>query len=548
MIDCDGRSFLSGSSPAAWWARTAIFVFGSALFVGLLLALVPDVEEDTRKVIFSVLAACGIALCLVARMIRPLIRKCAIGVLCVVALANGYRFDARQVGDIDYHDVTCYYLGGKYAAELGPFDLYPAVVEADRRNRRWADLKVKYWAQSRDGFERKTLRHALKRGRVVRKTSFEKERWKEFEGDVEKLQDLLGKRRFRFFLVDKGFNATPAWIAYAHPIIEAVPLEHLRILTLLDVGMLGGALLFVAATFGGEAALFSIFFFLVTISTKSLIPGSHILRQDWVAFLLVAMCCLKRSRYGWAGAFTALAGLLRVFPLVWMFGPIAKGAAQMFETKRDQWLATLRRPISMLLVFLATLTVVEGVSLAITGVEMAADHATKMRDHTSPEMISSKRPGFAIALSYNGEVERPRLSDSQRERIRERKPFMYALSGLILLGFGYAFRRKSDVEAFAFGYVPFFLLSTGTYYYHIARITLALCHATQLDRLRHRVSFAFLLLLEIHSQLMFVFFANQQVFWTGYLSWGLLIYTMGSLVWMLIEDKQEQNSPAQPTS
>ncbi len=507
-----------------------------------LLDIVPDLDAEKQKFTLGALLLVGAPLALFWNETSHKLRTTALVALCFAAFGTMFRWSHEHVERYDHHDVVCYYLGGKYAPELGPFDLYPAAVRADRQTHRWADLNDNYWAQSVDGFERKPLKHALKRGRTVQKEKFTKERWQQFRRDVLALQNDMGPRRFRGFLVDKGFNATPAWIAYARPIIELFPVESVRYLALIDALLLAGALLFVAFTFGTTVTLWSLFFFCTTISTKWLVPGAEILRYDWLVALMVALCVLERGKYAVAGALTAVAGLLRVFPVVWIFGPGARLLQGLVSTPRHQWWKKLRSPLLMAGVFVLVLGIGEVSAIAVTGVESAQHHAIKMRDHTSPEMISSKRPGFPIAAIYRAEDEK-RLSKRQRERMREARPFIFAVAALILLGYAWVLRRKSDVEAFAFGYVPFFLLSTGTYYYHVARMTLVMNHARGLNLLRHRVSLAFLLGLEIFSQFTLYSRPSHELFWTGWLSWGLTAYALGSLYWMW----RETQSPSETT-
>ena len=153
---------------------------------------------------------------------------------------------------------------------------------------------------------------------------------------------------------------------------------------------------------------------------------------------------------------------------------------------------------------------------------------------------------------------------SQRQRIDDYAPLRLAVAAALLLALGYVLRKKSATEAFAFGYVPFFLLSTGTYYYHVARVTLVLFHAFALaskqasspssaawvkgEKLRHQVGLAFFFLLEVHSNSMFYFFDNQEVFWTGWLSRGLFAYCLGMTAWLFYEDRwsHERNARKNP--
>lgn len=538
------------------WARDGLLLTVAVVLCFVLLQLRQQpIGGLPQKGIHAVLATLAVILVASWRKVRIHWQRPLLILLFTLSVANVLRWSSERIGHIDLHDVTCYYLGGKYAPELGPFGLYPAAVGVDRDNRRYAQLnKATYWAQSREGFERRPLRHALVEGRRLQKEAFSDERWASFEHDVLYFQDKMGKRRFRSFLRDKGFNATPGWLLYAHPLMNAIPVEHVSQLVLIDLALLLGALAFAGFTFGLDAALFLALFLCVTISTKWLIPGSIILRYDWLSLLLVAMCLLRRQSHALAGALTGLAGHFRIFPLLWVFGPLARFATLLIAAPRGRkWRAALPMT-AFLAAFSLTVVAWQIASVAYTGPDFALDHAAKIRHHTSPELISSKRPGLAIALSYRGDVERPRMSRSQRERIREFAPWRNMLALVWLGALGWALRKKSAVEAFAFGYVPFFLLATGTYYYHVARATLVLLHAGMLvgslavsqvsprarsERFRHQLGLGFFFLLEVHSNLMFYFFDNQEVFWTGWLSWALTLYCVGMTILLFRENRMQ---------
>src|SRR6185503_18587532 len=73
------------------------------------------------------------------------------------------------------------------------------------------------------------------------------------------------------------------------------------------------------------------------------------------------------------------------------------------------------------------------------------------------------------------------------------------LAACSLVAVGVRLRNASDDEAFGYGSVAFFLGSSAEYYYGAGRITLALVHASNLDRPRHRAALAALLVLEAAS-------------------------------------------------
>lgn len=523
--------------------RILLVLLAIAIAVLALVYLIPgEIDGKQQKAGHAILALGGLAVIISWTWLGPRTRSVALLLLSILSVANTLRWSSDRLSSIDHHDVVCYYLGGKYSKELSSFYLYPALVEADRHGLRYASMKANYWSQSRSGFAREPIKNAKKEGQLVRKERFEPSRWEEFEKDTRYFQNEMGRGRFRSLLSDKGFNATPAWLSYAGPVMNLVPPEQVHWIAKADLLFLGGALVLVGTTFGLNTALFALFFFCVSISSKWLTPGSVLFRYDWLSLLLVSMCLLKKKHYKLSGLLTALSGTLRLFPLVWIYGPAARLVTTWVTSSRQDRVKRALPLLSMLIVFGLSTLAIEGAAIVSVGKEVALDQAVKMGAHTSPEMISSKRPGFALALSYNGEFERTRLRDSQRKRIRQQIPLRYGISAVLLLALGWGLRKRDDAEAYAYGYVPFFLLATGTYYYHIARLTLVVMHASNLARLRNRVGLGLLLLLEVYSNLVFFFIETKEVFWTGWLSWGLTFYCFTMTIWLLREARREEIS------
>jgi hypothetical protein len=114
----------------------------------------------------------------------------------------------------------------------------------------------------------------------------------------------------------------------------------------------------------------------------------------------------------------------------------------------------------------------------------------------------------------------------------------------------YGLRRRRDDEAFAYGYIPFFLLTTATYYDHVCRLTLLVLHASNPTSLRNRIGLAMLFGMEVWSNWTTTRFPEHEVMWAGWLSWSLLAYALLMIGWLLYEDRKassEQSAPVLTT-
>jgi len=111
-----------------------------------------------------------------------------------------------------------------------------------------------------------------------------------------------------------------------------------------------------------------------------------------------------------------------------------------------------------------------------------------------------------------------------------------AIALLYMVVLGLALRKRRIDEAFAIGFIPFFLLSTASYYYYVCRVTLIAWHASDLKRLRNQVFLAWLIGLEALTNFMETALAGHRVLLVGHLSWGLTIYAIGLAAVLIYED------------
>ncbi|HJX54266.1 MAG TPA: hypothetical protein VJ801_15980, partial [Polyangia bacterium] len=145
--------------------------------------------------------------------IRRLGRRVLIGVLgvsAVLAVATYVDFGVFRYGTyLNEWDFYHYYLGTKYAHELGYTNLYGATLAADREGglryhnprNEMRDLGT---AQLRNVGE-VAAESARYRGR------FSEPRWREFVADVTWFKMQLPAHRWSLLLADHGYNGTPAW-------------------------------------------------------------------------------------------------------------------------------------------------------------------------------------------------------------------------------------------------------------------------------------------------------------------------------------------------
>ncbi len=471
--------------------------------------------------------------------------------LTVVAGINYERWGSSSFQkEIDSYDLIHYYLASKYFDQLGYYDLYPAIILADAEhpdgpfNRKIRTYRAQDTEHGYLGGQ--PISSGLAAGREVKKR-FSTEEWQEFRTDFWHLQrDFnMGRSYYRTMLDDRGFNGTPVWTVMAQPLSKSIPVRFISALCKIDILLLLLALWSLYWAYEDENVPIACAFFLfVTYSLRWPVPGQAFLRYDWCALLMVTMALLRKGRFAYAGVLSGIASLLRFFPAGWMYGPAAQAFYQLVS-KRSPGPAlpqarTRIHPelLKMGAAFLVTLFVLEGWAYLQLGWDAIATHAANIAEHSTPEELSSRRMGFRIAYMYEGQFTPKIINEEHKRLILEQTTTTRILAAALLVALGYGMRKLRTDESFALGFLPFFLLATFSYYYAVARITLIIFHVSDLSKLRNRVGLSYLFFLEVMSNFIQTRFDGHRLFLIGSLSWGITVYTVGLIAWLLWEQKQ----------
>lgn len=523
-----------------------VFAVLAALCVLTVAVLGKDVKREVSEVIKVWLALGAMFLALRWTCIPRKIAVVLLSVLVFVSAANYMRWGPEQLTErADAYDLIHYYLGAKYFDELGYYDLYPALALADHEAGAYSS-KLKYYRAQEPGtgYEERPIVDAIERGREIREREFTPARWQTFSVDFLRLQRefKMGKRLWRILINDRGFNATPAWIMLFSPVAKIVPVEYIKILCLMDVIFLAVGLLFIRWAYGNITVLWGLAFIFISYSFRWPVIGWAFFRYDWVCALLVALALIKKNHYFSAGVMTAFAGLSRLFPVIWLFGPAAKGLVNLVYS-RDSSSRWNRKLLLLAAGFLITVAVVGSGALLKLGPGTFRAHAINISEHVKPEELSSKRLGYVIGMFYDGKLEPKTLSYERKQLIKKYKPIHLIIAFGMLGIMAWFMKNRPNDEIFAYGFIPFFLLLTASYYYYSVRILLIIYHAANIDHARHRNALAILLALEAFSNWVETSFDDHRAFLIGYLAWGLTVYAI-YIIWGLYKDRMETRRAA----
>jgi hypothetical protein len=242
-------------------------------------------------------------------------RDRALAALALAALAGWLALTRFSLdGLIHEWDAFHYYLGGKYARELGHDGLYECMVVADAEAG-WGALVAPSWLRDLRTNEIVSARTVL--ADPVRCTGrFRPERWAQFQHDVAWFRARFTPERWLLARTDHGFNPPPTWGVLGGTLTNLAPASaaQLTFLVLLDPLLLALSLVWIGRAFGWRTCAVAGIFLATNFPAGWDWVGGSILRYDWLAAALIGICLLRLERPAAGGALLAAAAALRVFP------------------------------------------------------------------------------------------------------------------------------------------------------------------------------------------------------------------------------------------
>ena len=284
-----------------------------------------ETTEVSVKLALCVLAA-GVV---VFRHVRAELRDERAGVvLAFVAFVAGlayYNFRTFH-GDssVHAHEQFHYFLGSKYFPELGYDGLYAASIAAERH--REPDAAIQDFIQDlRINRVRRTDDLKAHESEVVaRFRTPGRDNWDPFATDNGYFLETNDAETISAMRLDHGFNGTPTWAFVGRLFSSSLPASEGTFLLLsnLDNLLLAAAFLAIFAAYGGRVGCLSVIVFGLAYASRYYWVGGGFLRQDWLAATVIGVCLLKLGRPASAGAALGYAAMVRIFPVLFLVGPI----------------------------------------------------------------------------------------------------------------------------------------------------------------------------------------------------------------------------------
>ena len=239
-------------------------------------------------------------------------------IILLAIVSYGLYASSLKVNDWDsFH----YYVGAKYFNELNYFNLYECATIVDSQDPNWIV-----------GLSNRTITN-LENNKHLKASSFlhnpqhciskfSPSRWQAFSQDIAFFRERMGYRKWNMALADRGFNATPFWISYAHIVFNNVSLsaDNIDNLVRVDHILLFLGLLLILWHFGPVSGGVVCILMLTMPFLKAGWVLGGIFRLDWLFITILSVIAIKREWYIAAGFFLALSIGLRLYPAIFLFG------------------------------------------------------------------------------------------------------------------------------------------------------------------------------------------------------------------------------------
>jgi hypothetical protein len=248
-------------------------------------------------------------------------RVIAIGLVAVGALGwIGFGAFHGDGGILHPWEILHYYLGPKYFQQLGHTELYRCLAAHEREHGRGSMIDR---GQVRDLDDNRVYPGAWTATESgACRAEFDAEQRASFGADADRIRRLFKRRHFHKALEDHGYNATPLQTTCLEALCSKTSPTHaqLSVLVSLDFLLLAAGVAAMWWAFGPLAGAACALLVGLAHPWNFSWTGGSILRYLWFAALCGGVALLKRKHVFWGGFLTALAGVLRLFPLVLLTG------------------------------------------------------------------------------------------------------------------------------------------------------------------------------------------------------------------------------------
>jgi hypothetical protein len=367
--------------------------------------------------------------------------------LAIVSIGCYYRF-----GDIGYEnfyhrwEFYHYYLGSKYDRELGYDRLYmcTAIAQAENgpasevKSRKLRDLRVDLLQPAQE-----VLDHPDEC-----KSRFSPERWAAYKKDVDWFRHSSNIQYWNDMQKDHGYNPPPVWTVAGHYLASLRPAGDgfFKLLACFDPLFFAGVFAAIFWAFGWRVFSVAAIFWGCQLPAEYFWTGGAFMRQDWLFWLILSACFIRKRYFAVAGAMFAYATLLRVFPGLLIAGWVVQMAWDLYKRRRVR-----TEHVRLLAGGLAATVVLIGISAGVAGWRAYPAFYHHIQVHNNTPLTNNMGLSTVLSQSWSGRMKFVRdeklldpfgpWKEMRRDRLKAFFPFRAIVLLTLFVGFFYVVRR-----------------------------------------------------------------------------------------------------------
>jgi hypothetical protein len=265
---------------------------------------------------------------------------------------------------------------------------------------------------------------------------FTPERWDAFRADIRFFRGRFSRDRWDESQGDHGYNGTPVWGLLGRTIADYGPVtwDKIRAVAWIDTGLLVVMWAVVWWAFGWQSMCVALLYWGYNFPARFYWNGGSMLRYDWMLWLVVGICFLRKRWHFAGGMALTYATLLRVFPGFVVAALVLKALARMIRLRR---LVVSRGHLTFAAGCIAAmLSLIPASSWSTNGLDAWQEFAHNSQKHLKTALTNNM--GLKTALGYDfptaaKKMRNDTLSDPFQEW-KDAREYYYGKSKPVLFG------------------------------------------------------------------------------------------------------------------
>lgn len=369
-----------------------------------------------------------------------------------------------------------YYMGAKYGPEIRYARLYICTAAADMQDGLRARVKKR---KIRDLAETNELgtADAIVADPTLCTSHFSKERWEEFRKDNRFFRSRFSADRWDQSQNDHGYNGTPVWAIAGRLLtdnfgeLDWPKIQHIAYIDSAILVMMWGVVWW---AFGWRPMCVALIYWGTNFPARFYWNGGSMLRYDWLVWLVVGICFLKKEKHFIGGMALTYATLLRIFPGFVVAAVVLKALYRMGRERR--FVLSREHQVFAAGCIAAMLVLIPLSGWAMGGLDAWPEFAHNSEKHLKTALTNNM--GLKTVLGYDFPTRAIRMRDDGLtdpfKGWKDAREYYYDASKPVLLGLlvlfcfmlGRAGDREPDWVAASLGTGLIVISSELTCYYY----------------------------------------------------------------------------------